>query len=188
MEKYIDEKSKIVRESIGEAIFRLLKEVDFTKISVCDICRIAGVGRTTYYRYYGNKTGKEDAILNWFINRWDALLESKNIIALSTPITEIDEMFKKYLYMMKNEILLLAANNLLHIWESFILHVYGSGTPADEDLGNYYFKYVSAGLWIGLSRSLIDRNFSEDVNQVSELFMKSFLLTISNASASETTQ
>ena len=71
MKKYEDEKSKIIRESIGEAILSILNTQEFGEISVCNICRKAGVGRTTYYRYYGNKSGKEDAIYYWFINRWE---------------------------------------------------------------------------------------------------------------------
>lgn len=183
MEKYIDEKSRIVRESIGESILRLLKDMEFSKISVCDICEVAGVGRTTYYRYYGNKTGKEDAIINWFIIRWEALFEAEQKQITPAPGPETDDMYKKYLYLMKSEILLLADNNLVHIWDSFILYIYGSEKPAEDDLGNYYLKYFFAGLWIGYSHSVIDRKFSEDAELVDQLFMKSFQKAIENATA-----
>ena len=93
MKRYEDEKSKIIRESIGEAILSILSTQDFGEISVCDICTRAGVGRTTYYRYYGNKSGKEDAVYYWLINRWEAYTGCQTL-----SLAQTDQAFFSFIF------------------------------------------------------------------------------------------
>lgn len=48
---------------IVQALFKLMKEYNYDKISVTDIVKKAGVGRATFYRYFKSK---EDVILYYF--------------------------------------------------------------------------------------------------------------------------
>lgn len=48
---------------IVQALFKLMSEYSYDKISVTDIAEKAGVGRATFYRYFKNK---EDVILYYF--------------------------------------------------------------------------------------------------------------------------
>ncbi|MGN0165905.1 MAG: TetR/AcrR family transcriptional regulator [Lachnospiraceae bacterium] len=171
MKKYEDEKSKIIRESIGEAIISLLKKEEFSEISVCSICNRAGVGRTTYYRYYGNKNGKEEAIFYWLINRWEEFIEGQTL-----SLEQTDAAVLSYIFSIRAELVLLNQNNLLHLFDSFILYIYGPGDKYKNDTGMFYVKYSGAGLWMGLFRALIDRNFSENEKEVKELMQQTLLL------------
>lgn len=56
-------KEEYVKHYIIEALFRLMKEYEYEKISVTDIANKAGVGRATFYRHF--KT-KEDVIKYYF--------------------------------------------------------------------------------------------------------------------------
>ena len=51
------------RHYIVQALFKLMSEYRYDKISVTDIARKAGVGRATFYRYFKSK---EDVILFYF--------------------------------------------------------------------------------------------------------------------------
>lgn len=173
MKKYEDEKSKIIRESIGEAILSILSTQEFGEISVCNICKKAGVGRTTYYRYYGNKSGKEDAIYYWFINRWEMYIDYKNL-----SLEETDNAFLSFIFSIKTELLILRNNNLLHILDSFIIYVYGPQGDNFENVGLYYVKYSGAGIWIGLIRAIIYRDFADSPIEIKQRFKEALTLLI----------
>lgn len=174
MKKYEDEKSKVIREFIGEAVLSLLVKQEFSVVSVCDICKKAGVGRTTYYRYYGNKSGKEDTINYWLINRWEAFINHKTL-----SFEDKDKAFLRFIYSIKERLILLRNNNLLHILDSFIIYVYG---PQYEDLSNpgtYYLKYSGAGIWMGLIRAIIYRDFVDSDIEVRQRFAEALVLLLS---------
>ena len=167
MEKYEDEKSGIIRESVGEAILKLLQIRAFDDISVCDICRKAGVGRTTYYRYYGNKNGKEDAVYHWFINRWEDSTEHREL-----SLSDTDEAFLSFVYSVRHELRLLRDNRLIHILDSFILHIYGPTGEEAANTGLYYVKYAGAGLWMGAIRAILYRDFGDSKEEMKQQFQE----------------
>ena len=51
------------RYYIVQALFKLMNEYEFEKISVTDVANKAGVGRATFYRYFKRK---EDVIVYYF--------------------------------------------------------------------------------------------------------------------------
>lgn len=165
MKKYEDEKSQIIRESVGEAVLSFLHTKKFDEISVCDICKKAGVGRTTYYRYYGNKSGKEDAIYYWLVNRWKAYIDDKEL-----SLEDTDNYFLSYIFSIKSEILLLWNNHLVHLLDSFIISVYGPKEKNFENVGLYYVQYSGAGIWMGMVRAIISRNFDDSEDEVKRRF------------------
>src|SRR5882757_964030 len=50
-----ERKQKQAREQIVEAAFTLFAERGFTEVTVSDIAERAEVGRTTFFRYFGDK-------------------------------------------------------------------------------------------------------------------------------------
>jgi AcrR family transcriptional regulator len=55
---------KGAKQRIKEALIELLKEKDFEKISIMDIVRRAGVGRSTYYYHYFEQREVLDDLFN----------------------------------------------------------------------------------------------------------------------------
>ena len=170
MKKYTEEGSDEIRISIANALFSLLKDKALEDIGVGEICKKASVGRTTYYRYFGSKSGKSDALLFWFIYHWDDLCKERVLSAENK-----DALCLNYLYENKDKLLLLKINNSIEILDSFILYIYG---PKEND-EDFYFKYAGAGLWIGLIRAVMKNDFNDDVETVqkkmAESMMKLFL-------------
>ena len=62
---------------LADALIKLMKTQDFDTISVNSICKEAGIGRTTFYRYFENKNGKEEILLFKIKYEWE-LYSSKH--------------------------------------------------------------------------------------------------------------
>ena len=45
--------NETVREALAIALLKLMKSQEFAKITVSDIVRVAGVGRSSFYRNFG---------------------------------------------------------------------------------------------------------------------------------------
>lgn len=47
----------LIQGYIEEALFKLMENKDFVKISVGEIAEVAGVHRATFYRHFSSKEG-----------------------------------------------------------------------------------------------------------------------------------
>lgn len=74
------EANAITRECIESALILLMKEKDFSDISISDIAKRAGVSRNAYYRNYSSK---ED-ILSWYLR--NILEEMQKVLKQFDPI------------------------------------------------------------------------------------------------------
>ncbi len=151
MKKYVDEGSDFIRECIGQTIISLMKIKDFENISVSEICKVAHIGRTTFYRYFGTKNGKTNSLYFWLLNGWNKLYDKKLLLP------EQDEKFLTYLYSIKNELMILNTNGFSGIIYSLILEVYG----AQGNEPYKYLKYAGAGIWLGVIKGLLDNRFND---------------------------
>ena len=76
------ESNAITRECIESALILLMKEKPFEEISIQDIIRKAGVGRSSYYRNYDSK----EAILEKFLD--NIILETSRALVKFDVATE----------------------------------------------------------------------------------------------------
>lgn len=156
MKKYVNEGSDFIRECIGKTILTFMKSMSFDEINVNDICSASHIGRTTFYRYFGTKDGKRNAICFWLSNGW------KNTGKSELPVPVKDKAFITYLYSIKDELLLLYTNNFTSIIDAFIFEVYGSSQGEKF----HYFKYAGAGIWVGIVRAILENKFKDDIETV----------------------
>lgn len=157
MKKYTNEGSDAIRECVGAAIFKFMEDNSFEDISVNEICYEAHIGRTTFYRYFGTKNGKINALQFWLVHNWHQYKE-KNI----AREPENDKLFLNYLYYAKKELLLLQRDGLTHLIDEIILEVFDSNR--DED--NLYFNYAGAGIWMGIVRAITHKKYSDPPHEV----------------------
>ncbi len=59
LKKYSEEINRVVVESLEQALFKLLKTKDYSKITVTELCAVAGVSRMGFY---GNFSHKDEII------------------------------------------------------------------------------------------------------------------------------
>lgn len=162
---YTNNGSDYIRASIGKAVFQLLETTDLDEIKVTDIYKAACVGKTTYYRYFGSKSGKREAMF-FFLQQ-----EFNNFEENSPTKDCTDECFMRFIWSIKAHILLLNRKNCLDIFDRLILSIYG---PSNND-DTIYVKYIGAGMWMGFVRALIADSFSETPETVQQKMQLAFL-------------
>lgn len=72
------ESNRITKECIESALILLMKEREYTDISITDIVKRAGVSRTAYYRNYSSK---EDILHNMMQEVVDKVVAAMNLYA-----------------------------------------------------------------------------------------------------------
>lgn len=165
MIKYTDNGSDYIRATIGKAVFQLLKNTDFDEIKVADIYKTASVGKTTYYRYFGNKSGKKDAMFFFLLQEYNTFKEN------NPSFVNTDECFMHFMWSIKTDILLLNDKNCLDVFDRLILSIYGP-TNCDDTI---YVKYMGAGMWMGFVRALISDGFNETLESITQKMQLTFL-------------
>ena len=156
MKKYTVEGQDFIRVCIGKTILDKLKVKGFDEISVVDICKAAHIGRTTYYRYFGTKNGKLEAISFWLSSGWRETGKS------DLRVPQKDREFLKYLYSIQEQALTIVDNGLGYLIDNLIIEVFVDGDLKERD----YFRYASAGIWIGVVRAILLNRFEDDIDTV----------------------
>ena len=60
---------------LADALLKLLESKEYADINVNEICEMAGVGRTTFYRHLDKTNGKEELLLFKISYEWDCYQE-----------------------------------------------------------------------------------------------------------------
>lgn len=112
-----EEINRVVKESIIDALFEIMKKKDFSDVTISEITKKAGVSRVSFYR---NFTSKEDIIkkylknsLNNWKERWENSTDSDIIFQVFKFFNEqkdmIDLLYKSHLQWLLAEELLYAS-------------------------------------------------------------------------------
>lgn len=72
--------NQLVRESLTEALFQLMQEESFEKISIATLVEKAGVARSSFYRNYQRKEEIiSDFLIEYLIGKFDTAYEEKDM-------------------------------------------------------------------------------------------------------------
>ena len=69
------ESTKFLKLCLAEALIRMMQEQSYESINISAVCERAGVGRTTYYRHFDTKGGKEELLVFKLVSEWQAFAE-----------------------------------------------------------------------------------------------------------------
>ena len=58
-----EESAKFLKLCLADALLKMLETQSYDSVNVNAVCERAGVGRTTYYRYFDKKSGIEDLLV-----------------------------------------------------------------------------------------------------------------------------
>ena len=67
-----EKQTAFLKLCLADALVRLLERQRFDEIRVHDICKQAGVGRTTYYRHCGGQNGKKSLLAYKIVRAWES--------------------------------------------------------------------------------------------------------------------
>ena len=162
----IRKSSNFIKECLVDSLFLLMENKPYQSIKVIDVCDKAGVGRTSYYRYFKDN---DDVILYAFISMWvhwcdvHAVKERKKF-TLDNSVT-----FFSYNLSIKNRLDLVYKNKLDYI----LLKSFDDIMNEEDAVHNYESSFYGHGLF-GLLKEWWRRDFKESPEEMSDI-LKDFI-------------
>lgn len=154
---------------IVQALFKLMSEYAFDKISVTDIAEKAGVGRATFYRYFKRK---EDVIIYYFDHNAKEFIFSqrfyprckedyiKTVIKALTIFKENKEVFK-----------LIKKARLEYIYLDYLNVNFVKTFENDYPDSGIYSPYIYAGMLFNVSMAWLENDCKDNVEDLSRIIV-----------------
>ena len=154
---------------IVQALFKLMSEYEYEKISVTDIAEKAGVGRATFYRYFKRK---EDVIVFYFEHHTKEFIFSQRFY----PRCKEDHIAiaKNALTMFKQNIdqfKLIRKARLEYIYLDYLNKNLGIMFETNYPENHIYLPYIYAGMLFNVSMAWLDNDCKESIDALSEIIV-----------------
>ena len=101
-----DARTLQTKKRLKESLLDLLRTRPFYEISVVELCRVSGIGRTAFYRHYGNLSRVLDELLDEMLSQLPgvaAQLVSPEREGCALPLCEFVRREPRYLALFRNE-------------------------------------------------------------------------------------
>lgn len=149
------------RHYIVQALFKLMSEYSYEKISVTDIAEKAGVGRATFYRYFKRK---EDVITFYFAHNAREFMYGQRFLPRCREdyiktATDVLTLFKKNKEVFK----LLKKARLEYFYLDYLNKNFMAKFQDGEDFTSPYQPYLYAGMLFNVSMAWLDNDCADDV-------------------------
>ena len=161
------------RHYIVQALFKLMNEYRYEKISVTDIAVKAGVGRATFYRYFKSK---EDVINFYFEHNTKQFVFAQRYIPRCKEdhkkiVTDVLTLFKKNIEPFK----LLRKARLEYIYLDYLNKSFIETFENEHQDYNIYAPYLYAGMLFNISMAWLDNDCNESIDKLSETIINAIL-------------
>lgn len=149
---------------ITQALFKLMQEYEYEKISVTDIVKKAGVGRVTFYRHFKNK---EDVILFYFEHNRKSFQLEQHFFARTREdylqvVTSVFRLFRENAPTLK----LLRRARLEYIYLDYLNKHFAQKFKEDHPESDGYAPYLYAGMLFNVSMAWLDNDCRESPEQL----------------------
>lgn len=161
--------NETVREALAIALLKLMKSQEFAKIAVSDIVRVAGVGRSSFYR---NFDSKEDLICSYITDLYRERFESSEIPVRLYGSGNIEEFLTpRFNFIKEHEDIFktLHRQNMLY---NFFIMIENDIVPilCGHNAESPYIRAMFSGSCAGVARLWIEHDFAESVEEMVNLF------------------
>lgn len=151
---------------IVQALFKLMGEYEFEKISVTDIAEKAGVGRATFYRYFKRK---EDVLIYYFDhNAKDFIFNQRYYPRCKDDylkiVNKVLTIFKENMTPLK----LIRRARLEYIYLDYLNKNYINKFSEEYPEKATYTPYLYAGMLFNISMAWLDDDCKEPVDKLSQ--------------------
>ncbi len=137
------------RQMIEEALFSLMREKEYTQITISDIARRADVSRRTFYRLYDSR----ETVLDGYFRHLCRAYQMQHVPLVRYDFERIAEEFFSFWYAHREKLLLLRRCGMDYLLYRYIME--GAGEVVTARAGKKakewkYFPTYSAGGFAGL--------------------------------------
>lgn len=151
---------------IVQALFKLMHEYEYEKISVTDIAEKAGVGRATFYRYFKRK---EDVILYYFEHNKHAFLtEQRYYPRCKADYIQIVINVLTLFQQQKEPFKLIRKARLEYIYLDYLNRNFTETFEKDGFSTEKFQPYLYAGMLFNVSMAWLDGDCTEPIEQLAE--------------------
>lgn len=146
---------------IVQALFKLMNNYEFEKISVTDIAEKAGVGRATFYRYFKRK---EDVLIYYMEhNTKDFMFHQRYYPRCKSDyVLNAKHAFEKFKEN-KEPFKLIRKARLEYIYLDYLNKHFAETFENDYPQRNQYTPYLYAGMLFNISMAWLDNDCKESV-------------------------
>ena len=160
--------AEFIKECMAQALFQIMQTKKFEDVTISEICKVAGFGRTTYYHYFTNRT---EELISYYLNKkWS---EKVPVFHEGDDGVEWIKVILNAYYLYREQLTLLYKQGLLEI----ALDVTYKGVQKTYSVNNHpYFAAWVAGALYGVIREWVKGSFNvtpdELVDTVKSTFCK----------------
>lgn len=154
------------RYYIVTALFKLMNENEYERISVKDIAEKAGVGRATFYRYFKRK---EDVIEFYFSHNAREFVSEQRYYprCRADYIMVVRDVFEKF---QKNKecLKLIKRAHLEYLYLDFLNRNFSEMFRREYGAANAYAPYLYAGMVFNVSMLWLDNDCADSIETLAE--------------------
>lgn len=154
---------------IVTALFKLMNEYMYEKITVKDIAEKAGLGRATFYRHFKSK---EDVIIYYFQHHTREFVFKQHFYPRCREdyikvVTDILTMFKDNIEPFR----LLKKAHLCDLYLDFLNQNFVKKFERDNPDKNRYLPYLYSGMLYNISMKWLEDNCAEEITAMATLIV-----------------
>lgn len=157
------------RHYIVQALFKLMSEYEYDKISITDIAQKAGVGRATFYRYFKSK---EDVITFYFEHNKKEFIIAQRFYPRCKDdyiqiVSNVLTLFKRN----KEPLALLRKARLEYIYLDYLNKNFAATFSSDYPDKNAYAPYLYAGMLFNVSMAWLDDGCKQSIESLADIIV-----------------
>ena len=153
-----EESAKFLKLCLADALLKMMKMQSYDSINVKAVCEQAGVGRTTFYRYFDKKSSKEDLLVFKLVYEWKAYNERhKEEVAKDGTMEML-----RFVYENRNLFRLMYKNGLV----TAIMKVFDDINDWTEEKNTAYLRAFFVYGYFGVVYQWIKYDFDETPEQI----------------------
>lgn len=153
---------------LADALIKLMETEEFDIIKVNEICTLADIGRTTFYRHFDNKNNKEELLSFKISYEWEIYKETHENAITQDMGFELT----KFIYENRKIFSLLYRNGLIGVIMQVCETLIPSGETYDKST-SYLMSYFIYG-YFGIIYQWIKYDFDETPEQIRQHIAKTF--------------
>ena len=172
----MDVRVKLTKKMIFEAFLSILKRKSMAKMTVKEICVLAGINRTTFYKYYKDTYDLLEQIEDELIDNLQANLEHIDKSSLSdiftiilTDISEKRELYVALFSESQGKVFRKRLFSLCYEDNKKVLLEYFPGLPEDKQEWMYYFIADGCN---SVLRQWIHGGFKQSIEEMVDFLQK----------------
>ena len=154
------------RHYIVQALFRLMEEYTYDKVTVTDLCKKAGVGRATFYRYFKSK---EEVIAFYFEHNKKQFVFAQHYYPrckedYRAVILQVLQLFRQN----KGPMKILRRARLEYLYLDYLNHEFVSTFQRQYEGQSAYTPYLYAGMLYNVSMAWLDSDCGESAEEIAQ--------------------